>query len=57
MRKNCSSDQENLLKFEAEDREFANFGKAKLQKESIFFPHPFIWQRHFINAKAGNQRN
>ena len=23
MRKNCSSDQEKLLKFEAEDREFA----------------------------------
>ena len=23
MRKNCSSDQENLLKFEAEGREFA----------------------------------
>ena len=25
MRKNCSSDQEKLLKFEAEGREFANF--------------------------------
>ena len=24
MRKNCSSDQEMLLKFDAEDREFAN---------------------------------
>ena len=25
MRKNCSSDREKLLKFEAEGREFANF--------------------------------
>ena len=25
MRKNCSSDREKLLKFEAEDREFAKF--------------------------------
>ena len=25
MRKNCSSDQEKLWKFEAEGREFANF--------------------------------
>ena len=25
MRKNCSSDQENFLKFEAEGREFAKF--------------------------------
>ena len=25
MRKNCSSDQEKLLKFEAEGREFAKF--------------------------------
>ena len=25
MRKNCSSDRENLLKFEAEGREFATF--------------------------------
>ena len=25
MRKNCSSDQENLLKFKAEGREFAKF--------------------------------
>ena len=25
--------------------------KAKLQKEGVFFPHPFICQRHFINEK------
>ena len=33
------------------------FCKAKLQKEGIFFPHPIICQRHFINEKVGNRRN
>ena len=28
MRKNCPSDREKLLKFEAEGREFANFLKS-----------------------------
>ena len=28
MRKNCYSDQEKLLKFEAEGREFANFMRS-----------------------------
>ena len=35
----------------------ASYVKAKLQKEGIFFPHPFICQRHFINEKVGNRRN
>ena len=28
MRKNCSSDQEKLLKFKAEGREFAKFSRS-----------------------------
>ena len=31
MRKNCSSDREKLLKFEAEGREFANFLRSLKQ--------------------------
>ena len=33
MRKNCSSDQEKLLKFEAEGREFAKFLRSLEQSE------------------------
>ena len=31
MRKNCSSDQEKLLKFEAEGREFTKFSRPREQ--------------------------
>ena len=31
MRKNCSSDQEKLLKFEAEGREFSKFLRSQEQ--------------------------
>ena len=37
MRKNCSSDQEKLLKFEAEGREFAKYLKS-LEQFTVF-PH------------------
>ena len=36
MRKNCSSDRENLLKFEAEGREFAKFFRSHDPKKFQF---------------------
>ena len=48
MRKNCSSDQEKILKFEAEGREFANFLRSLEQflvTECIF--NLFLEVSHF----------
>ena len=35
----------------------ANGTKAELLQEGIFFPHPFICMRNFINKKVENRRN
>ena len=50
LRKNCSSDQEKLLKFETEGQEFAKF---KLEKKILGI------EKNFINSrlKAKNLQN
>ena len=37
--------------------QFRKIPKAEFLQEGIFFPRPFICQRHFINEKFGYQRN
>jgi hypothetical protein len=46
VRKNCSSDQENLLKFEAEGREFANFLRSLAQFIQTVNGQNNFWQQN-----------
>ena len=43
MRKNCSSDREKLLKFEAEGREFAKFLRSLEQIIQIAKGQKYFW--------------
>ena len=45
MRKNCSSDQEKLLKFKAEGREFAKFLRSPEQSIQTVKGQTNIWNR------------
>ena len=45
MRKNCSSDREKLLKFEAEGREFANFLRSLEQFIQTVKGQNNFWQQ------------
>ena len=46
MRKNCSSDREKLLKFEAEGREFANFLRSLEQFIQTVIGQNNFWQQN-----------
>ena len=46
MRKNCSSDQENLWKFQAENREFANFLRSLEQFIQTVKGQDNYWQQN-----------
>ena len=46
MRKNCSSDREKLLKFEAEGREFANFLRSLEQFIQTMKGQNNFWQQN-----------
>ena len=46
MRKNCSSDREKLLKFEAEGREFANFLRSLEQFIQTVKGQNNFWQQN-----------
>ena len=46
MRKNCSSDRENFLNFEAEDREFAKFLRSLEQFIQTVKVQNNFWQQN-----------
>ena len=48
MRKNCSSDREKLLKFEAEGREFSKFLRSLEQFNQTVPGTNFEMARHFM---------
>ena len=51
MRKNCSSDREKLLKFEAEGREFAKFLRSLEQFIQTVKGQNNFWQQNaFLNC-------
>ena len=63
MRKNCSSDREKLLKFEAESREFSKFLRSLEQfiqtvtgKNNFWLQNAFLtcsWRNYNSNLKKG----
>ena len=51
MRKNCSSDREKLLKFEAEGREFSNFLRSLEQFiQTVKGQNNFCYQNVFLTC-------
>ena len=56
MRKKCSSDRENILKFEAEGREFANILRSLEQLIQTVKGQNKFWQQNgFLEVSLTNE--